>query len=153
MLGIVLFISLLASLIFVLFRLKIKKKELMYQQKEQKNIQQIQELLLQQQTITVETKARERDRIAKDLHDGVLNRLFTTRINLEELKTDDPSKKKRLIEELQRTESQIREVSQNLHKNLFSQQQDFSLVLENLVLTQKNTFDTVFNCSINKKIK
>lgn len=153
LLGIVLFISLLASLIFILFRLKIKKKELMYQQKEQKNIQQIQELLLQQQTITVETKARERDRIAKDLHDGVLNRLFTTRINLEELKTDDPSKKKRLIEELQRTESQIREVSQNLHKNLFSQQQDFSLVLENLVLTQKNTFDTVFNCSINKKIK
>lgn len=149
----VMFISIFAILIFIVLRLKIKNKELMYQQKEQNNIQQIQELLLQQQTITVETKTREQDRIAKDLHDGVLNRLFTTRINLEELKTNDPSKKKRLIEELQRTESQIREVSHNLHKNLFSQQQDFSLVLENLVLTQKNTFDTVFNCSINKKIK
>lgn len=153
LLGIVLFISLLASLIFILFRLKTKNKELMYQQKEQNNIQQIQELLLQQQTITVETKAREQDRIAKDLHDGVLNRLFTTRINLEELKTDDTSGKNQLIEELQKTESQIREVSHNLHKNLFSQQQDFSLVIENLVLKQKNTFGTVFNCSINKKIK
>lgn len=149
----VLFISLFTILIFIVLRLKIKNKELMYQQKEQNNIQQIQELLLQQQTITVETKAREQDRIAKDLHDGVLNRLFTIRINLEELKADDTSGKNQLIEELQRTESQIREVSHNLHKNLFSQQQDFSLVLENLVLTQKNPFGTVFNCSINKKIK
>src|SRR5690606_14510596 len=151
--GGVLFISLFAILIFIVLRLKIKNKELMYQQKEQNNIQQIQELLLQQQTITVETKAREQDRIAKDLHDGVLNRLFTTRINLEELKTDDPLRKNQLIEELQKTESQIREVTHDLHQNLFSQHQDFSLVLENLVLTQKNSFGTVFNCSINKKIK
>src|SRR5690606_1362400 len=55
--------------------------------------------------------------------------------------------------ELQKTESQIREVSHNLHQNIFQQQQDFSLVIENLVLTQKNTFGTSFNCTINKKIK
>lgn len=151
--GGILFISLFALLIFVLFRLKIRNKELIYQQKEQNNIQQIQELILQQQTVTSETKTREQDRIAKDLHDGVLNRLFTTRINLEELETDDPLRKKQLIEELQRTESQIREVSHNLHQNLFQQQQDFSLVIENLVLTQKNNFGTSFNCTINKKVK
>ena len=136
-----------------MLRLKIQNKELMYQQKEQNNIQQIQELILQQQTVSAEAKVSEQDRIAKDLHDGVLNRLFTTRINLEELKTDDPLRKKRLIEELQKTESQIREVTHDLHQNLFQKQQDFSLVIENLVLMQKNTFGTIFNCSINKKIK
>lgn len=153
LLGGVIFISLFALLIFILLRLKIRNKELMYQQKEQNNIQQIQELILQQQTVTAESKIREQDRIAKDLHDGVLNRLFTTRINLEELETDDPLRKKQLIEELQKTESQIREVSHNLHQNLFQQHQDFSLVIENLVLTQKNTFGTSFNCTINKKVK
>lgn len=151
--GGVLFISLFALLIFVLLRLKIRNKELIYQQKEQDNIQQIQELIQQQQTVNAEAKTREQDRIAKDLHDGVLNRLFTTRINLEELPTDDLLKKKQLIEELQKTESQIREVSHNLHQNLFQQQQDFSLIIENLVLMQKNTFGTSFNCTINKKVK
>lgn len=150
--GSILFISLFSLLIFILLRLKIRNKELIYQQKEQNNIQQIQELILQQQTVTSETKAREQDRIAKDLHDGVLNRLFTTRINLEELETNDPLRKKQLIEELQKTESQIREVSHNLHQNIFQKQQDFSLVIENLVLTQKNTFGTAFNCTINRKV-
>jgi len=151
--GGILFISLFALLIFIVLRLRIRNKELIYRQKEQNNIQQIQELILQQQTVAAETKTREQDRIAKDLHDGVLNRLFTTRINLEELETDDPLRKKQLVEELQKTESQIREVSHNLHKNIFQQQQDFSSVIENLVLTQKNTFGTSFNCTINKKVK
>ena len=142
-----------AGILLIIFRLRAKNKELIYQQKEQNNMQQIQELILRQQIITSETKTREQDRIAKDLHDGVLNRLFTTRINLEELETDDPLRKKQLIEELQKTESQIREVSHNLHQNLFQQQQDFSLVVENLVLIQKNTFGTSFNCTINKKVK
>lgn len=153
LLGGVMFVSLFAILILISFRLKIKNRELMYQQKEQNNIQQIQELLLQQQTVTAQAKSREQDRIAKDLHDGILNRLFTTRINLEELQIDNVLKKSQLIEELQKTESQIREVSHNLHQNLFKQQQDFSLVIENLVLGQKNTFGTVFNCSITKNIK
>lgn len=148
-----LFISLLSLLIFILLRLKSRNKELIYQQKEQNNIQQIQELIQQQQTVTVETKMREQDRIAKDLHDGVLNRLFTTRINLEELRTDDLLRKRQLIEELQKTEIQIREVSHNLNNNIFQQKQDFSLVLENLVLMQKNKFATKFECSINKKIE
>src|SRR5690606_39540348 len=49
LLGGVMFVSLFAILILISFRLKIKNRELMYQQKEQNNIQQIQELLLQQQ--------------------------------------------------------------------------------------------------------
>lgn len=48
---------------------------------------------------------REQDRIAKDLHDGILNRFFTTRIILEELGTYDLMRKRQLIEELQKIES------------------------------------------------
>ncbi|MDM1504198.1 two-component sensor histidine kinase, partial [Myroides marinus] len=34
----------------------------------------------------------------------------------------------------------------------FNQEQDFSLVLENLILSQKNPFQTVFECSIDRLI-
>lgn len=148
----VLFTSLLALLIFILLRLKMKNKTLVYQQKEQSNIQQIQDLLLKQQTITEEIRVREQDRIAKDLHDGVLNHLFTIQINLEELETDNLLTKNNLIEALQRTELQIRELSHNLHQNHFQEHQNFSLVLENLVLSQKNKCNTQFDFSAFKQL-
>lgn len=47
--GGILFISLFALLIFIVLRLRIRNKELIYRQKEQNNIQQIQKLILQQQ--------------------------------------------------------------------------------------------------------
>lgn len=145
-------LSFLSILIIMIIRLKSRNKTLLHQRNDQKRIQEIQELLIDQQTISEETKALERDRIGKDLHDGILNRLFTTRINLERLDTLTPLTKKQLLEELQKTESQIRAIAHDLHVSFFNQQQDFSLVLEDLVISQKNTFNTKFNFSILKKI-
>lgn len=148
---ILIILLLISSLIIVIIRLKSRNKILLHQREEQNRIQKIQEQLLEQQTISEESKAQERDRIAKDLHDGVLNRLFTTRINLEELKTDDSLKKKHLIKELQKTELQIREVAHDLYISPFKQHQDFSLVLKKLVVSQKNTFNTKFDFSASKR--
>src|SRR5690554_1749752 len=142
----------LAGATFFIYRLKIKNRELLHQQKEQKNIRQIQDLLLSQQAVSENTRNQERKRIAKDLHDVVLNRIFTTRLNLQETLIEDSNRKKELIEELKKTEIQIRDVSHDLYKNFFYQDQDFYVVLEYLVLSQKNTFGTKFNFSANKKI-
>lgn len=150
--GIAVFLFFLAGTVFTVFRLRLRNRKLKYQQQEQSNIQKIQDLLLKQQMITEETRNQERERIAKDLHDAVVNKVFTTRINLEELPTENEVQKIKLIEELKKTEQQIREISHDMHVNLFHQKQNFSTVVEDLVTSQKNSFHTKFTCSLDNQI-
>lgn len=146
------FLLLVSAAIFTVLRLRLRNRKLQQLHQEQESIQQIQHLLLRQQTITNDTRNQERERIAKDLHDAVVNRVFTTRINLEQLPTEDQQQKFKLIEELKQTEQQVREISHDLHENLFHQKQDFSGVVEELVLKQKNANGTHFECSIDRQI-
>lgn len=146
------FLFLVSAAVFIVLRLRLRNRKLQQLHQEQESIQQIQDLLLRQQTITNDTRNQERERIAKDLHDAVINRVFTTRINLEQLLTDQPQQKVKLIEELKQTEQQIREISHDLHENLFHHKQDFSAVIEELVLKQKNVYETLFECSIDRQI-
>lgn len=146
------FFFLVSAAVFTVLRLRLRNRKLQQLHQEQESIQQIQDLLLRQQTITNDTRNQERERIAKDLHDAVVNRVFTTRINLEQLSTGAPQQKIKLIEELKQTEQQIREISHDLHENLFHQKQDFSAVIEELVLKQKNVYETRFECSIDRHI-
>lgn len=150
--GVILLVVLLSIVFFIVLSLRMKNKKLLYQQKDQQAIHQIQALLLQQQSITYKAKNKQRKQIAKDLHDSIINRVFTVRINLGQLSTDQTQEKEKLIDQLTQIEAQTRALSHNMHKTLFNQEQDFSLVLENLILSQKNQFETVFECSIDRLI-
>jgi tetratricopeptide (TPR) repeat protein len=75
-------VSVLLLIVFIVFKLRLKNKKLLYLQKEQQAVQQIQDLLLKQQSIAEKTREKERKRIAKDLHDAIVNRVFTTWMNL-----------------------------------------------------------------------
>lgn len=132
--------------IFIALQLQSKNKKLKQEKREQNAIQQIQELLLKQQVLTSEVKNQERLRIAKDLHDAIVNRVFTTRINLEELPSSNVSLKSKLINQLKQTEAQIRTIAHDIHNNLFDQKEDFTAILKDLVLSQKNSFQTAFEC-------
>lgn len=145
-------VSVLLLIVFIVFKLRLKNKKLLYLQKEQQAVQQIQDLLLKQQSIAEKTREKERKRIAKDLHDAIVNRVFTTRINLDELATSQPEQKAKLVEQLKQTETQIRTLAHDIHKNLFDQKQDFSEIIKSLVHSQKNTFKTTFECSIDNGI-
>nr|WP_243832690.1 ATP-binding protein [Myroides indicus] len=145
-------VSVLLLIVFIVFKLRLKNKKLLYLQKEQHAVQQIQDLLLKQQSIAENTREKERKRIAKDLHDAIVNRVFTTRINLDELATSQPEQKAKLVQQLKQTETQIRTLAHDIHKNLFDQKQDFSEIIKSLVHSQKNTFKTTFECSIDNGI-
>lgn len=141
-----------AGTIFVVFRLRMRNRKLYYQRSEQDNIQKIQTLIEKQQRIADDSRNKERERIASDLHDSVINRLFTTRINLQKMPIEDTFGKQKLMEQLKDCEQQIRQISHDIAQNMFRKKQNFSSVLEELVCTQQNTFNTVFNCSIDKLI-
>lgn len=149
---ILLVVSALSIAVWSAFQLRLRNKKLLHEQREQLALQHIQELLLKQQTLARETRNKERQRIAKDLHDAVVNRVFTTRLNLEELPTSQPEQKAKLLEQLQQTEAQIRTLAHDIHKNLFDPKQDYSDILEKLVCSQKNSFKTSFACTIDREI-
>ncbi|MDM1405739.1 two-component sensor histidine kinase [Myroides marinus] len=152
LISIILLVALLSFILFVVFSLQMKNKKLLYKQKDQQAIQQIQTLLLQQQRIANKTKIKERKIIAKNLHDSIINRVFTLRINLEQLPSEAQEEKEKLIEQLKQIETQTRALSHDMHKTLFCPEQDFGQILEDIVKAQKNSFQTAFNCSIDKLI-
>ncbi len=137
----------------IAYRLKLKNRELRYKQREQKSTEKIYELMFKEKLIEEETRSAERNRISRELHDGIVNRLFTTRLNLELLESDNPELKNRLITELKSTEKHIREVSHDLHNSFFSENQDFNRLLEELIAQQKNEHNTVFDITIDKYVE
>src|SRR5690554_5525215 len=136
-----------------IYNLRLKNRELRYRQKEQISNEKIYQLLLNEKLIEEETRVGERNRIARELHDGIVNRLFTTRLNLELLESNNQELKGKLLDELRKTEKHIREVSHDLHNNLFSENKNFNNLLKELVAQQKNEFNTEFDITIDKFIK
>ncbi len=141
-----------AATIYIVFRLRMRNRKLYYQRNEQDNIQKIQELIAKQQVIADDSRNEERQRIAADLHDSLINRVFTIGLNLEKLHIEEHLEKQKLMDELKQCGQQIRQISHDIVQNLFQNKQNFSTVLEELIGTQQNTFNTRFNCSIDKMI-
>lgn len=88
------------------------------------------------------TKARdqEKKRIARELHDGVMNRLSGTRLNLEILKqSQDPETINRClgyINQIQDVEKELRSVSHDLSHNEHKLALDFGNMLKSLIEEQ-----------------
>ena len=83
-----------------------------------------------------EQRANERQRISEELHDGVLGKLFGTRMGLGFLDVfNDQSKEKYqvFLRELQQIEKEIREVSHQLSTNLDGSDISFAVILEQLL--------------------
>ena len=139
--------------IIIAYRYKLKNRELRHKQNEQKSTEMIYELLFKGKVEEEETRLKERNRIARELHDGIVNRLFTTRLNLELLDSNNQDLKQRLITELKNTEKHIREVSHDLHNSFFSENQDFNKLLEELVAQQTNEYNTLFDITIDKFVE
>ncbi|WP_413998092.1 ATP-binding protein [Flavobacterium sp. W1B] len=148
--SIVIFILLIA--LFSIYRLRSKNKELLFTQEQQKANEKIYQLMLKQQAETEEVRKEERDRIAMELHDGIVNSIFTTRFNLMQLKPDQEDQKALLVKELENTENEIRKVSHDLTQNLLFKDNNLPEIITNLVESQKNKFKTKFDITIDKYI-
>lgn len=139
-------------ILFIVYRLQTKNKELQFIQTQQESNEKIYQLILQQQQQNQSVRDEERNRIAMELHDGIVNRIFTSRFNLMQLQPEQVEKKELLIQELIAAETEIRKVSHDLQQNLLFEDNSFQKTLGALVLSQSNTYQTVFDFSIDTYI-
>ncbi|MGV1012927.1 MAG: tetratricopeptide repeat-containing sensor histidine kinase [Flavobacterium sp.] len=130
--------------LFILYRLKTKNKELKLIQDQQIKNEEIYQLLLKQQSISEESRKEERNRIAMELHDGVVNSVFTTRFNLMQLESKQTVEKDSIIKELEKTEAEIRRVAHELNLTLNFKDESILNMITNLVEAQKNEWNTQF---------
>lgn len=136
----------------ILFRLRSKNKELVFEQEQQKVNEEIYQLLLKQQSEKEGAREEERNRIAMELHDGIVNSIFTTRFNLMQLDAEKTDERDRLVVELENAEKEIRRVSHDLTSNLLFEDKSLPDIVANLVASQKNQFNTQFDLTIDKYI-
>ncbi|MFV8369591.1 tetratricopeptide repeat-containing sensor histidine kinase [Flavobacterium sp. LB2R40] len=137
---------------FVLYRLKSKNKELLFIKEQQETNEKIYQMMLAQKAETEQARNEERNRIAMELHDGIVNSVFTTRFNLIQLQSSSPNKKQELINELEKTEQEIRRVSHDLTQNLLFDDKSLPEILTTLVDSQQNQYNTKFDISVDKYI-
>ncbi|MDR6968212.1 signal transduction histidine kinase [Flavobacterium arsenatis] len=137
---------------FIIYRLRSKNKELLFIKKQKESNEKIYQLILGQRSETDRVRLEERNRIAMELHDGIVNRIFTTRFNLMLLQSEQSNRKEELVQELIAAETEIRKVSHDLQHNLLFEDDSFQKTLTTLVAAQQNEFSTVFDLSIDKYI-
>lgn len=117
-----------------------KERELALKQAHQKANEEIYRLIISHQNQLEEGRDLEKKRLSKELHDGVLGRLFGLRLNLDGLNSfDDPdSKQQRLdyLNELKIIEQDLREISHELSRENLVLINNFVAILNRLVEEQ-----------------
>jgi signal transduction histidine kinase len=137
---------------FIIYRLKSRNRELLFVKEQQEANEKIYQLMLHQQLETEQARNEERNRIAMELHDGIINSIFTTRFSLMQLESEAVDKKQELVQELKKAEREIRRVSHNLKQNLLTEDKALPEILANLIESQQNEFGTKFDLSVDKFI-
>ena len=99
---------------------------------------------------------KEKKRISEELHDGILSRLFGTRLSLDSLnegKTESEIKEREeYIEELQGIEEDIRKISHNLKANLFNGNTSFKKLVEQLITKQSKISNFEYKLGFSKAL-
>jgi len=135
---------------------RVKQKELRFLQVQQKTNEQIYQLIQNQQTKMDQARQVEKKRIAQDLHDGILNRLSSTRLNLHILNENATSEtiKKCLpfIARIQDIEKEIRNISHDLNKDALFNKVSFVAVIEAFVSEQRSLFTGICHLEIDREI-
>ncbi|MBC8755101.1 sensor histidine kinase [Kordia sp. YSTF-M3] len=127
-------------LIYVITQQRTRNKELEMEQQQQRANEEIYNLMIDQQDKIEEGRKREKERISLELHDGILGRLFGTRLSLGSLNSkDDLSSKKmreQYIYELQSIEEEVRNISHELGIDNFNSTTSYSTMIANLLEEQ-----------------
>jgi len=155
-LGVSIMAVLLVLALYYIKSAKAKNKELLLVKEQQKSNEQIYELMLDQQQKIEEGKQLEKKRMSQELHDGIMGRLTSIRLNLFILskKTDPETIDKCLghIKEIQNIEKEIRTIAHDLNKNLFSDSINFVAIVRNLFTSIENHSGINFNMEVDERI-
>ena len=133
-----------------------KNKELQFEQDQQKANQAIYQLMLDQQAKFDEGRHLEQKRISQELHDGIMNKLTSVRLNLFVLnkKTDAETIKTCIkhINEIHDIEKEIRTISHNLRNDFFNSNASFKIIIKDLFEGFSGTYNIKIDLYIDDKI-
>jgi len=142
-------------LIYLVVTQRNKNKELKFIQEQQETNEEIYNLMLSQHDNIEEARTLEKKRISQELHDGVLGRLFGTRLSLDSLNmgTDADTIKTRsqYIHEIKTIEDDIRKVSHELNTEFVSGS-SFIDIIKTLVETQTKAYGFDYELKTNDDI-
>ncbi|HET8884769.1 MAG TPA: ATP-binding protein [Salinimicrobium sp.] len=150
--------TILSGIFLFIFRTqKLKNRELQLKTDQQKDQEEIFRLMLEQQEKIEEGKLLEKNRISKELHDGVMGRLSGIRLNLYVLnkKNDSATIKKCItyVDKIQEVEKEIRAISHNLNNEIFGNTINFVSVIEHLLQPVRDHSDINFLKDVDQGIK
>ena len=150
-------LAMLGLFTFVIKTQKAKNRELLFKQQQQKANEEIYNLMISQQNTIEGIRIKEKKRVARELHDGVLGRMFGVRINLDSLnKIDDGTaveKRNNYLTELKSIEQDIREISHDLNREKSELINNFVAIVDNLFEDQKKAFNSKLVSIIDSGIK
>ena len=134
-------VIIIALMILTIWRQKIQNRRLQLEREQQKSNEEIYNLLLDQQNKLEEGRNQEKERISRDLHDGILGKLFGTRLMLENCWTSsDISSKERVknyLNDLRLIEKEVRNISHELSSEYLSEKGSYVDVLKNYLSEQE----------------
>jgi signal transduction histidine kinase len=134
-----------------------KNRELLFKQQQQIANEDIYNLMISQQNDIEMTRIKEKKKVAQELHDGVLGRMFGVRISLDSLNKLDEAhaapKRKTYLAELKHIEEDIREISHDLNREKSELINNFVAILNKLFENQQNTYMSRLVTSFDSHIK
>ena len=145
------------SFLYYIKRQNAKNKELKFEREQQKANEEIYSLLLKHQAKMEEGRLQERNRISEDLHDGILGKLFGTRLSFGFLKLNgnetDLKKFDDNLSEMQQIEKEIRVISHELKSEILTSEFDFIDILNDLIQKQSRVGGFTYKLNNDKTIR
>lgn len=112
--------------------------------------------MINQQSKMDKVKAKEQKRISRELHDGILGKLFGARMNLDYLNSNESEEikqnKKIYIQEIIDVEKQIRQISHELNDEKRAIINNYQLMIDRLVEKKENLLGIKIDYSCDTKI-
>jgi signal transduction histidine kinase len=144
-------------LLLIITRQRSKQKEMQLLQSQQKANEEIYDLMLVQKSKEEQARQSEKKRIAIELHDGVMNKLASTRLNLDILnhKSDKQTITKCLthVAEIYLIEQEIRNIAHDLSIEDFKSNNSFVVLIDDFVGRQNGIFTANYKLEIDSSIK
>lgn len=133
-----------------------KQKELRFREAQQQSNEEIYQLIHNQQGKIDEARRKEKLRIGRDLHDGIMNKLAATRLNLFNLiknpSEDNRQKTENLVNGIQDIEKEIREISHDLEKSVFDEKSSILSAIRDFIEQQQQISSCKYYDEIDDKI-
>ncbi len=125
-----------------------QRKEIAYRKRLQVAEQELFDLMQTSQIELNGAREEEQNRISRELHDNVMNKLYGTRLHLGLLNTsnspDAQEKRAEHIDELQTIENEIRAISHDLHTDTVASHFDYPVLLATCVQKAGGNGTTLF---------